>query len=189
MFRNYRMKRLYKVKHFYTDKENRFDFYYRRNWMDQFDVTVFDRKEKTNRWFMVTPPVFYTMIGLARVNDKDIMVFKNNIKKGAKPKVVNEFIHIHHYTLIAHNVGQYTGESVLAKLGKFGKEDDRQDVLLLKRVATVPAKENIVLGMDTIEIPIDGVKILVEDIAERYFKDVDLELEISEEVQNATNSN
>ena len=45
MFRNYRMKRLYKVKHFYTDKENRFDFYYRRNWMDQFDVTVFDRKE------------------------------------------------------------------------------------------------------------------------------------------------
>jgi len=189
MFRKLKMKWLYKAKHFYTDKEKRFEFYYRKNWMDQFDVTVFDVERKTNRWFMITPPVFYTMIGLARKDDKDLIVFKNNIQKMPKPKLINEFLHNHHYTLIAHNVGRFAGETIVAKLGKFGAEDEREDVLLLKRVATVPKKDNIVLGMDTIELPIPGVKILVEDIANRYFKGVDLELEISEEEKDAVNKN
>ena len=189
MFRKHRIKKLYNAKHFYTDKEKRFEFYYRKNWMDQFDVTVFDIKNKTNRWFMITPPIFYAMIALARKDEKNILVFKNNIKRGAKSKLVNEFIHNHHYTLIAHNVGKYAGESIVGKLGEFGKEENREGVLLLKRVATVPAKDNIVLGMDTIELPIPGVKILVEDIANRYFKDVDLELEISEEEKDAVNKN
>ena len=189
MFRKLKMNWLYKARHFYTDKEKRFEFYYRKNWMDQFDVTVYDIKNKTNRWFMVTPPIFYAMIALARVNEKKILVFANNIRKGAKSKLVNEFIHNHHYTLIAHNVGKYAGESIVGKLGAFGKEENREGVLLLKRVATVPAKDNIVLGMDTIELPIPAIKILVEEIASRYFKGVDLELEISEEEKDAVNKN
>ncbi len=56
-------------------------------------------------------------------------------------------------------------------------------------MATVPKKDNIVLGMDTIELPIPAVKILVEDIAKTYFKGVDLELEISEEEKDAVNKN
>lgn len=172
MLRKRKIKKLYGVTHFYTDSEKRFEFYYRRNWLDQFDVMVWDIEGKTNRWFMVTAGVFFTMLNLSE--NLTLSGYKDNIQKAAKPKVVNEYIHNHEYTLLVHKVTKLSGDSVVGKLGKYGPEDDRRDVLLLKRVASIPEMEGMVLGMDTMEIPVEGVVKLVKDIRKRYFKDVEI---------------
>ena len=172
-------KKLYGAVPFYTDSEKRFEFYYRKNWLDQFDMMVYDVENKTNRWFMVTPPVFYTFLGI--VKDEQLHTYKRNIDKGAKPRVVNEFLHNKYFTLIAHKIAKFNAESVVGRLGEFGPEDARERVLLLKRVASVPEKEFMVLGMDTIEIPFEGINNFVKDVSKKYFKDVDLEIELDGE--------
>ena len=182
-------KRLYKkaygVKHFYTDDSKRFEFYYRKNWMDQFDVMVVDVAQNTNRWFMMTAPVFVAMLGIEK--DERLKAYKANIEKSAKPKVANELLHNHQFTLLAHKTAKFNGETVVGKVGEFGVEGEKQRVLLLKRIAFVPEQDNLVLGMDTIEIPFVGIINLVKDIKKTYFKDVDLE--IVEEEEDATDSN
>lgn len=176
-------KKLYKVIPFYTDDNKRFEFYYRKNWMDQFDIMVYDVENNTNRWFMVTPPVFFAFLGIDK--DEQLHTYKQNIDKRAKPRVVNELMHNKYFTLIAHKVAKFNAETVVGRIGEFGPEDERQRVLLLKRVASVPEQDFMVLGMDTLEIPFVGVDEFIKDVKKRYFKDVDLE--IVEEEENATN--
>lgn len=185
MFRKSRIKRLYKVLPFYTDKSNRFEFYYRRNWLDQFDIMVYDVEQNTNRWFMVTAPVFLALLGIDE--DKELHTYKKNIEKGAKPRVVNDFLHNKYFTLISHKVAKFNAESVVGRIGEFGPPESREEVLLLKRVASVPEQEYLVLGMDTIEIPFEGIKKFIKIVKKRYFKDVDFKIE--EEEENATDKN
>jgi len=180
MFRKKRIKKLYGVTHFYTDDSKRFEFYYRRNWMDQFEVTVWDVENNTNRWFAVTSPVFYSFLALTETNS--LLAFSENVQKAPKPKVVNELLHNSKFKLLAHKVGKFNAESVVGKLGEFGPEDNRKGVLLLKRVASVPEMDNMVLGMDTLEIPIDGIVKFVKDVRKKYFKDVDIKIEAEEEI-------
>jgi hypothetical protein len=189
MFLNKRkrlFKKLYEVKHFYTDDSKRFEFYYRKNWLDQFDVMVVDVQQNTNRWFMVTAPIFVAMLNLEK--DEQLRVYKANIEKSAKPKVANELIHNHQFKLISHKTAKFNGETIIAKLGEFGVEKERQRVLLLKRIAFVPEKDNLILGMDTMEIPFIGINKLVADIKKTYFKNADLEI-VDEEEENATDKN
>lgn len=183
MSRKRLLKKMFNVIPFYTDDTKRFEFYYRQNWMDQFDIMVHDVENNTNRWFMVTPPVFFTFLGIDK--DEQLHTYKRNIDKGAKPRVVNEFLHNKYFTLISHKVAKFNAETVVARVGEFGPEEERQRVLLLKRVASVPEQDFMVLGMDTIEIPFIGIDKFVKDVKKRYFKDVDLE--IVEEEENATN--
>lgn len=182
-------KKLYGVAHFYTDSSNRFEFYYRKNWLDQFDIMVYDIENKTNRWFMVTPSVFFTFIGIDK--DNTIHTFKRNIDGGMKPKLANEFINKHTYTLISHKVAKFNAETVVAKLGDFGPDAAREKVLLLKRVASVPEKEFMILGIDTIEIPFAGIYNFIKDVKKKHFKGIDLELELSsnEEDSNGIDKN
>lgn len=178
MSRKRLLKKLYNAIPFYTDDDKRFEFYYRKNWLDQFDMMVYDIENKTNRWFMITPPVFYTFLGL--IKDETIHTYSKNIDKGAKPRVANELLHNKDFKLIAHKVGRFNGETVVGKIGEFGPEDSRQRVLLLKRVASVPEQDFMVLGMDTIEIPFVGIDKFVKDVKKRYFKDVDLEIDMED---------
>lgn len=184
MFRKRKLKKLYGVDYFYTDTQKRFEFYYRKNWLDQFDVMVFDIANKSNRWFMVTASIFYTFISLA--DNASLSVFDENIQKAPKPKVVNEYIHNHGYKLLSHKVTTFNAESVVIKMGEFGVEGDRQGVVLLKRIASIPQMDNMVLGMDTLELPLDGVLKLTDIIRSKYFKDVEITVDIEEE-KNATN--
>lgn len=177
-------KKLYGVVPFYTDNDKRFEFYYRKNWMDQFDIMVHDVTNKNNRWFMVTAPVFFTFVGIHK--DETLHTFKRNIAAGMKPKIANEFVNKHQYTVIAHKVARYNAETVVAKIGEFGADDERERVLLLKRIASVPEKEFMILGMDTIEIPFVGIMNFIESVKKKHFKGIDLELEI-EEGDDATN--
>lgn len=183
------LKKLYDVVPFHTDDDKRFEFYYRKNWLQQFDIMVYDIENKTNRWFMITAPVFYTFMGLDK--DETIHTFKRNIDGGMKPKVANEFINKGKFTLISHKIGKYSGETVVAKISEFGPEDARQRVLLLKRVASVPEQDFAVLGIDTLEIPFVAINKFVKAVSNTYFKGIDLELEIElesdKEEENATN--
>lgn len=177
-------KKLYGVVPFYTDSNKRFAFYYRKNWMGQFDVMVHDIENRSNRWFMVTAPVFFTFMSIE--DNETVRTFKRNIDAGMKPKVANEFVNKHQYTLLAHKVAKLNAETVVGKVGEFGPEDARQRVLLLKRVASVPEKDFMVLGIDTLEIPFEGINNFIKDVKKKYFKDIDLELEIEEE-ENGSN--
>ena len=170
------LKKLYGVSLFHKDEDKRFNFYFRRNWLQQFDIMVYDTENKTNRWFMVTAPVFYAFVGVDK--DEQMHTFKRNIEVGAKPKLVNEFINKNHYTLLAHKVGKYSGESVVAKISEFGNEDERQRVLLLKRVATIPEQDFAVLGVDTLEIPFVAINKFVDKVRNTYFKGIDIDIEI-----------
>lgn len=173
MFRKSRLKKLYGVSHFYTDSKKRFEFYYRKNWMGQFDLMVYDVENKTNRWFMMTPPVFYALLGIDK--DGDIKAYKKNIARKPKPRVANELLHNKYFTLISHQVAKFNAHTVVARVGEFG--EDREKVLLLKAIASVPEQEYMVLGMDTIEIPFEGVTKLIELIKEKHFKGVEIEME------------
>ena len=190
MFLNNRkrlFKKLYSAKHFYTDDSKRFEFYYRKNWLDQFDISVYDITQKTNRWFMITAPVFVTMVGIDK--DEVVKIYKKNIEKSPKPKAANDLLHNHQFKLLSHKIAKFNGETVVCKVGEFGIEDERKKVLLLKRFAFVPERDNLLLGVDTMELPFDGVKAFVKDVKKVFFKDVDIELEISEEEKDAVNKN
>jgi len=179
------LKKLYGIIPFYTDSSKRFEFYYRKNWMDQFDILVFDTAQNTSRWFMVTAPVFFTMVSIEEY-DK-FSVFKDNIDKSAKPSVALELVRNNGFSLIAHKSAKFNAETVVAKVGEFGPEESRERVLLLKRIASVPEANNMILGMDTIEIPFEGIHKFVADVKKKYFKDVDIKAEMEEE--DATDSN
>lgn len=161
--------------HFYTDSKKRFEFYYRKNWMGQFDLMVYDIENRSNRWFMMTPPVFYALLGVDK--EGQIKTYKKNIAKKPKPRVVNELLHNKYYTLIAHQVAKFNAHTVVARVGEFGPPEEREKVLLLKSVASIPEQEYMVLGMDTMEIPFEGVTKLIELIKEKHFKGVEIEME------------
>ena len=175
MFRKGRLKRLYGVTHYYTDSNKRFEFYYRKNWMGQFDLMVYDIENRSNRWFTMTPAVFYALLGIDK--DGNIKTYKKNITKAPKPRVVNELLHNKYYTLISHQVARLNAHTVVARTGEFGPPEAREKVLLLKAVASIPEQEYMVLGMDTIEIPFEGVTKLIELIKEKHFKGVEIEME------------
>lgn len=175
-------KKMYKVIHFYTDTNNRFEFYYRKNWLGQFDMMVYDIENNLNRWFMITPALFYSFMGIEK--DEQLHTLKRNVDGGMKPKVANEYINKHQFQVISHKVKRYNADTVVAKIGEFGPEDERQRVVLIKRIASVPEKDFMVLGMDTIEIPFEGIKNFLDDAKKRYFKDVQLEMEEDEDATN-----
>jgi len=175
MFRKGRLKRLYGVTHYYTDNNKRFEFYYRKSWTGQFDLMVYDIENRSNRWFTMTPAVFYALLGIDK--DGNIKTYKKNITKAPKPRVVNEFLHNKYYTLISHQVARYNAHTVIGRTGEFGPPEAREKVLLLKAVASIPEQDLMVLGMDTMEIPFEGVKKLIEIIKEKHFKGVEIEME------------
>lgn len=175
MFRKGRLKRLYGVTYYYTDSNKRFEFYYRKNWMGQFDLMVYDIENRSNRWFTMTPAVFYALLGIDK--DGNIKAYKKNIARKPKPRVVNELLHNKYYTLISHQVAKLNAHTVVGRTGEFGPPEAREKVLLLKAVASIPEQEFMVLGMDTIEIPFDGVTKLIELIKEKHFKGVEIEME------------
>ena len=65
----------------------------------------------------------------------------------------------------------------MGRTGEFGSPEAREKVLLLKAVASIPEQDFMVLGMDTIEIPFEGVTKLIELIKEKHFKGVEIEME------------
>ena len=161
--------------HYYTDSNKRFEFYYRKNWMGQFDLMVYDIENRSNRWFTMTPAVFYALLGIDK--DGNIKAYKKNIARKPKPRVVNELLHNKYYTLISHQVAKLNAHTVVGRTGEFGPPEAREKVLLLKAVASIPEQEFMVLGMDTIEIPFEGVTKLIELIKEKHFKGVEIEME------------
>lgn len=175
MFRKGRLKRLYGVTYYYTDSNKRFEFYYRKNWMGQFDLMVYDIENRSNRWFTMTPAVFYALLGIDK--DGNIKAYKKNIAKKPKPRVINELLHNKYYTLISHQVAKLNAHTVVGRTGEFGPPEAREKVLLLKAVASIPEQDFMVLGMDTIEIPFEGVTKLIELIKEKHFKGVEIEME------------
>ena len=161
--------------YYYTDSNKRFEFYYRKNWMGQFDLMVYDIENRSNRWFTMTPAVFYALLGIDK--DGNIKAYKKNIAKKPKPRVINELLHNKYYTLISHQVAKLNAHTVVGRTGEFGPPEAREKVLLLKAVASIPEQEFMVLGMDTIEIPFEGVTKLIELIKEKHFKGVEIEME------------
>lgn len=161
--------------YYYTDSNKRFEFYYRKNWMGQFDLMVYDIENRSNRWFTMTPAVFYALLGIDK--DGNIKAYKKNIAKKPKPRVINELLHNKYYTLISHQVAKLNAHTVVGRTGEFGPPEAREKVLLLKAVASIPEQDFMVLGMDTIEIPFEGVTKLIELIKEKHFKGVEIEME------------
>lgn len=171
-------KKLYNIVPFYTDPDKRFNFYYRKNWLDQFDIMVHDIQNNTNRWFMVSPAIFFAFVGIEK--NEQLHTYKRNIDAGVKPKLANEYINKHQYTIVSHRISKFNSDTVVAKVGEFGPEESRERVLLLKRIAAIPEQEHMVLGIDTLEIPFAGIMNFVKDVKKKYFKTIDIDLEMED---------
>jgi hypothetical protein len=167
MFKNYfTRKRIFKTsghRWFYAEKDYDFDFFYKFTRDNDITIMSFDKNNKTYREFILDEVIIRAMF--EAVDGKEISRDYRFIQdKMETPKVAKNYIDEGFTMLKKTGSSKFANVVVLAKVGDFGK--DRGKAFILRRVVY---NDTLVIGMDTIAMPLNAVKSFVKKM-EVYFK-------------------
>lgn len=167
MFKNYATrKRIFKTsghKFFYSDNTFNFDFFYKFTRDNDLTIMSFDRVNRTYREFVLDEVIIKAMF--EAVDGKEIT--RNEIyinDKMTTPQIGKDYIEAGFTMLKKTGNSKFANVVVLVKLSDFGK--DRGKSLVLRRIVY---NDTIVIGVDTLALPLNAVKSFVKKM-ENYFK-------------------
>lgn len=167
MFKNYfTRRRIFKTsghRLFYSDKSFNFDFFYKFTLENDLTIMSFDTQNKTYREFILDEVIIKAMFDV--IDGKEITKNKLYINdKMTTPPIGKDYIEAGFTMLKKTGNSKFANVLVLAKLGDFGKEKGKS--FILRRVVY---NDTIVIGVDTLALPLKAVKSFVKKM-ENYFK-------------------
>jgi hypothetical protein len=148
---------------FYNDKDYDFDFFYKFTKDNDISIMSFDTKNKTYREFILDEVIIRAMFEV--IDGKDISRDYRFIQdKMPTPDVARDYIDAGFILLKKTGNSKFANVVVLAKLGNFGKEQNKS--FILRRVVY---NDTLTIGVDTMALPLDAVKSFVKKM-EIHFK-------------------
>jgi hypothetical protein len=167
MFRDWvrrnRIKKTSKHVFFYHDKETKFDFFYHFTPTNDVSIMSYDIVNTTYREFVLDDEVVGAMFQAVKGNE--ITAY---IPKSGEPAMINiakDYVKSG-FTLIKKTIrSKFANVNVLVKLSEFSKD---KKSFILRRIVF---NETLVIGMDTLALPLDGVKAFVEKITKMFNKE------------------
>jgi hypothetical protein len=163
LIRRSRIRRVSQHRLFHTDKSYGFEFYYKFTKDNDLTIMAFDIVNKTYREFILDDALVSAMFQVSDGNPlkANATYVKDKI---TPPTMVDDYVKAGFTILKTKGASKFANVVVLAKLGDFGK--DRSKALILRRVVY---NETLIIGLDTLALPLNAVKAFVKTM-EIYFK-------------------
>jgi len=166
-------------KKFYDDKETGFSFYSRMTPFYDISIVVYNKKDQVIRQFMVdfgALKAMHDFVDGRAIKPVDrLLMLKDNV-----PTLVHRYVEKEGMTIIRSVNSKFVNSAVVAKISNYGKEKD-MNAIFLKRIAWQTDTKSV-LGIDTLAIPLEGVKRFVK-VVKKMFKSVDLDYELANPVE------
>ena len=148
---------------FFRDKGYDFEFYYKFTKDNDISIMSFDTNNKTYREFILDEVIIRAMFEV--VDGKEISRdYRFIVDKMETPKIAKTYVDEGFTMLKKTGNSKFANVVVLAKLGDFGKDNGKS--FILRRVVY---NDILVIGMDTLALPLNAVKAFIKKM-EIYFK-------------------
>jgi hypothetical protein len=145
---------------FYNDKDTKFDFFYHFTPTNDVSIMSFDITNTTYREFILDDEVVHAMFEV--VKGKKITPHVPKSGEPAMLSIAKDYINSGFSLIKKTSRSKFANVNVLVKLGDFSKD---KKSFILRRIVF---NETLVIGMDTLAIPLDGVKAFVEKITKMF---------------------
>jgi hypothetical protein len=148
---------------FHKDKDYSFEFYYKFTKSGDITIMSFDVENQTYREFILDEVIVRSMF--EAIDEKEISRDYRFIQdKMPTPDIARDYIDEGFTMIKKTGRSKFLNVVVLVKVGDFGKDNGKS--FILRRVVY---NEKIVIGVDTLALPLNAVKSFIKKM-EKYFK-------------------
>ena len=163
-FRRNRIKKTSGHLWFYHDKTTNFDFFYHFTPTNDVSIMSYDIVNRTYREFVLDDEIVRSMFEVLKGKE----ITPHTIKSGepAMLDIAKDYINAGFTLIKKSNRSKFANINVLVKLTNFEKENAKsKQALILRRIVF---NDTLVIGMDTLAIPLDGIKAFISKIEKEF---------------------
>lgn len=161
LIRRNRIKKTSKHVFFYHDKDTKFDFFYHFTPTNDVSIMSYDIVNMTYREFVLDDEVVRAMFQAVKGDE-----LTGHIPKSGEPAmlgIARDYVNAGFTLIKKTNRSKFANVNVLARVSEFGK--DKGKAFVLRRIVF---NETLVIGMDTLAIPLNGVKSFADKITKLF---------------------
>ena len=145
---------------FYNDKDTKFDFFYHFTPTNDVSIMSYDIVNTTYREFVLDDEVVGAMFQAVKGDEISAYIPKSG--EPAMISIAKDYIKSGFTLIKKTSRSMFANVNVLVKLSDFSKD---KKSFILRRIVF---NETLVIGMDTLALPLDGVKAFVEKITKMF---------------------
>jgi hypothetical protein len=179
------MKKIFGKEFFYQDPSIQTEFYLGVTAYYDLTITMLDVNANTFREYLVDFNTLREIYLFAREGIINPLPLNNKVETPVH--IVKSYLTKDKYLIIASTETSMYGTAIIGNVMEIQRPDSEiEKVLSLKRIAYLPVKNNHVLGIDTIALPM-GAAIDMMHLVKKKFKDVDIETDLLKGGKDAIN--
>lgn len=149
---------------FYHEKSHKFDYFYKFTGDYDLSIMSFDTVNKTYREFILDEVIIKSMF--EALDGAELSRNKLYIDRTETPNIAKEYVEAGFTMIKKLGNSKFANVIILAKVGDFGIDKDRQKALILRRIVY---NSMMTIGIDTLALPLKAVRQFINKM-QKIFK-------------------